>query len=111
VADAGRCAGRGGDRGAAVLAVLPVAAAGVVGAVLAGWTALVCRGRRRVVGLLLAVVAAPARWRCSGYRRSPARASAAADGGVERSCPGRARPGGSRPAPAADGAGPPRCAL
>jgi diacylglycerol kinase family enzyme len=40
-----------------VLVVLPVAAAGVVGTVLAGWTALVCRGRRRAVGLLLAVVA------------------------------------------------------
>src|SRR5207248_9760439 len=44
-----------------VLVVPPVAAAGVVATVLAGWTALVCRGRRRVVGLLLAVIAAPAR--------------------------------------------------
>jgi diacylglycerol kinase family enzyme len=40
-----------------VLVVLPVAAAGVVGTVLAGWTALVCRGRRRAAGLLLALLA------------------------------------------------------
>jgi diacylglycerol kinase family enzyme len=37
--------------------LLPLVAAGVLGTVFAGWTALVCRGRRRLVGMLIAVVA------------------------------------------------------